>query len=197
MMDESEWPRYPQAVAPDGSVVVAREFVEGNFRFITVSLTGDPVSEDLLVTEFDGRNAILSPDQRWFAYQSDASGVSEVYVRPFPDADSVLYQISTNGGRTPLWGPDGSELFYVNLDRLIAVPVQTVPTFSGGTPVVVLDGGYQLRGFVGRRYDIDPSGERFLLIKTAGAPGSDNRSLSSLAFVLNWDEELLERVSTP
>ena len=61
----------------------------------------------------------------------------------------------------------------------------------------MLDGGYQLRGFVGRRYDIDPSGERFLLIKTAGAPGSDNRSLSSLAFVLNWDEELLERVSTP
>ena len=45
--------------------------------------------------------------------------------------------------------------------------------------MVVLEGGYRLGGVFGRRYDIDPSGERFLLIKGTGAPGSDSSSLSS------------------
>ena len=197
-LGESEQPRYPEAVTPDSSVVVAREVVGGNANLITVSLTGDPVSEGLLVTEFNERNAVLSPDGRWFAYQSDASRVNEVYVRPFPDADSALHQISTNGGTHPLWAPDGSELFYEDEGRLLAVPVQTAPTFSRGTPMVVLEGDYRLGAFwVGRRYDIDPSGERFLLIKAAGAPGSDSPSLSSLTIVLNWHQELLERVPAP
>ena len=61
---------------------------------------------DVLVTEFDERNAALSPDGRWFAYQSDVSSVMEVYVRPFPDADSGLHPISPNGGTNPTVGPD-------------------------------------------------------------------------------------------
>ena len=203
-LGESEWPRRPQAVAPDGSVVVAQEAVQGNVNLITVSLTDEPVSENLLVTEFNELNAVLSPDGRWFAYESDASGADEVYVRPFPDADSALHQISTSGGRRPLWAPDGSELFYEDRGRLLAVPVQTAPTFSWGTPMVVIEGDYRLEGFAGRlegfsgrRYDIDPSGERFLLLKLMGAPGRDSRSRSSLTFVLNWDRELLERVPIP
>ena len=193
-LGESERPRLPQAVAPDGSVVVVVEVVGGNANLITVSLTDDPLSEDLLVTEFTERNAVLSPDGRWVAYQSDASGTFEVYVRPFPDADAALHQISTNGGTRPLWVPDGSELFYADGDRLLAVPVQTEPTFSRGTPMVVVEGDYRLTSIPGRRYDIDPSGERFLLVKASGGPGSDGRSLPSLTFVLDWFEELTERV---
>ena len=136
----------------------------------------------------------------WVAYQSDASGVDEVYVRPFPDADSALHPISTNGGTTPLWAPDGRELFYEDDGRLFAVPVQTDPTFSRGTATVVLDGDYRLlalRRTRGRGYDIDPSGERFLVVKPTAAPGGDSRSLPSLTFVLNWSQELLERVPIP
>ena len=55
--------------------------------------------------------------------------------------------------------------------RLLAVPVKTDPTFSWGTATVVIDGDYLLsseisglRVFV-RRYDMDPLGERFLLLK--------------------------------
>ena len=52
-MTEAEAPLDPMAVAPDGSVVVVAE--GGGSRasdLISVSLTGDPVSEDLLRTEF-------------------------------------------------------------------------------------------------------------------------------------------------
>ena len=195
-LGESELYQLPQAVAPDGSVVVVREGIAQE-NLVTVSLTGDPVSEDLLVTEFNESNPAFSPDGQWVAYQSDASGAFEVYVRPFPDVDAALHQISTNGGTSPLWAPDGSELFYADDGRLLAVPVQTEPAFSRGTPMVVIEGDYQLLGVPGRRYDIDPFGERFLLLKFAGEPGSDGRSLPSLTFVLDWFEELTARVPVP
>ena len=195
-LGESESYQLPQAVAPDGRVVVVREgLVEANL--VTVSLTGDPVSEDLLVTEFNESNPAFSPDGQWVAYESDASGASEVYVRPFPDVDAALHQISTNGGASPLWAPDGSELFYADDGRLLAVPVQTAPTFSRGTPMVVIEGDYRLADLLDRRYDIDPSGERFLMLKFDGGPGTDGRSLPSLTFVLDWFEELKERVPLP
>ena len=138
-LGEREGVRLPQTVAPVGSVVVVLEGVGANVNLITVSLTGDPVTEDLLVTEFAETSAALSPDGRWCAYQSDASGEFEVYVRPFPDADSGLHPISTNGGTTPPWAPDGSDLFYEDDGRRLAVPVQTDPTFSRGTATVVID----------------------------------------------------------
>ena len=173
-LGEGKGPRVPFAVAPDGSVVVVAELNQGSFNLITVSLTGDPVSEDLLVTEFNEARSALSPNGDWLAYNSDASGVNEVYVRPFPDADSALHPISTNGGTAPLWAPDGRELFYVDSDgRLLAVPIQTDPTFARlGTATVVMDGDYQLISPLGpRAYDIDPSGERFLVVKPIGCAG--------------------------
>ena len=121
-LGESQYPRYPQAVAPDGSVLEVRETVDGNHNLVTVSLSGDPVSQDLLVTEFNELNVTFSPDGRWFAYQSAASGYPEVYVRPFPDADAALHQISTDGGFGPRWSPDGTEVFYINRDFRFACP---------------------------------------------------------------------------
>ena len=113
-------------------------------------------------------------------------------------ADAEVHQISTNGGSRPLWAPDGRELFYAEDEgRLLAVPVQTEPTFSRGTPMVVIEGDYLLTRLRGRRYDIDPSGQRFLMLKPVGAPSSDSPSVPSLTFVLDWFEELKERVPLP
>ena len=86
-------------------------------------------------------------------------------------------------------------MFYVDNGRLLAVPVRRDPTFSRGTATVVIDVGFMLSDLSGlvqvRRYDIDPSGERFLVVKPAGVPNSDTGALpSSLMFVLNWFEEL-------
>ena len=49
----------------------------------------------LLRTEFNERNPEISPDGNWLAYESNASGQFEVYVRPFPDVDSGRWQVST------------------------------------------------------------------------------------------------------
>ena len=47
--------------------------------------------------------------------QSNLSGRSEIYVQPFPDLGG-RWQVSTQGGTSPLWHPNGRELFY-RLDR--------------------------------------------------------------------------------
>ena len=54
----------------------------------------------------------VSPDGRWLAYESDESGQLEVYVRPFPRFDAGRWQVSTGGGKQPVWAHNGRELFY-------------------------------------------------------------------------------------
>ena len=137
-------------------------------------------------------NPAISPDGRWFAYQSDRSGQFEVYVRAFPAADSApVRQISTTGGQRPAWGSDGTSLFYVDNNRLFAVEIEMEPTFSRGAPTLVVDGPYSLASGVGRMYDVDPITDRFLMVKPGVAEGS-----ASLNVVLNWFEELTRLVPT-
>ena len=45
-------------------------------------------TEPLLATTFNEQNGELSPDWRWLAFQSNASGRDEIYVRPFPNVDA-------------------------------------------------------------------------------------------------------------
>ncbi len=118
------------AFSPDGTRLVFREIRPDTGEDLGVlSMEGDRSTAPLVVTEFVERNAELSPDGRWIAYESNASGSFEVYVRPFPAVDEGQWLVSTNGGQRPLWSPDGRELFYlsgpVNLNRpaLMAVPI--------------------------------------------------------------------------
>ena len=194
-LNDSEIFRFPQAVAPNGSVLVALEAGMGGEDLVLLPLSGDSGAEELLATEFNERNAAISPDGHWFAYQSNASGRIEVYVRPFPDADANLVLVSTNGGTRPAWAPDGRELFYVNNNQLFAVPVETEPTFSRGTPTLFINGDYLLESSSGRTYDVHPSDGRVLMVKPLRA--ETGRSAATLNVVLNWFEELKERVPVP
>jgi hypothetical protein len=47
------------------------------------------------------------------------------------------WQVSTSGGNTPLWSPDGREIYYRSGDAAMAVPVETEPTFKPGKPAVL------------------------------------------------------------
>jgi hypothetical protein len=92
-----------------------------------------------------------------------------------------------------LWSPDGRELFYLNLgNQLMATPVENGESFAPGTATTLLEKTYFV-GPNGRPYDITPDGQRFLMIQNPepneGAPGP-----TPLTLVLNWFEELKERV---
>ena len=193
-LNESKNALRPYAFTPDGRQLVFLEIDEEQRRNLGVlSLEGSP--EPLLSTEFDERNGEISPDGRWLAYQSNASGQHEIYVRPFPNVEDGQWLISNGGGTRPLWAPEGRELFYLaSGPRLMAVGVQTEPSFAPGNAEEVFGGYYAPIGRAfGRTYDISPDGERFLMIKESG---SDETSSTEFILVLNWFEELKRLVPT-
>jgi Tol biopolymer transport system component len=92
-----------------------------------IRLEPEEGGEELLpyvVTPFDEHQGTLSPDGRFAAYATDETGDSEIYVATFPNP-ADRWRISPDGGRTPAWGPDGSELFYVRGEgELVAVSIE-------------------------------------------------------------------------
>jgi Tol biopolymer transport system component len=158
----------------------------------------DPGSEPvwLLAGEFNERNAELSPDGKWMAYQSDESGAFEIYVRPFPNVHDDQWKISAAGGLKPLWARNGRELFYLEPGtpaRMMAVPVETAAAFEYQAPQVLLEWPY-FGGTEGRAYDASLDGQRFLTVvpvETEDAPPPQ------INIVLNWFEELTQQVAGP
>jgi hypothetical protein len=109
----------------------------------------------------------LSPNERFLAYTSSISGRVEVHVRPFPDGPG-RWQISSNGGGAAKWGPDGTELFFYEGNRLMRVSVSTVGKFSATLPGTPLFEHPTLRGVPAAfaRYDVSPDGRRFLTVES-------------------------------
>ena len=99
----------------------------------------------------------------FIAYRSYETGRDEIYVRPFPNVEQGKWQISGDWGVSTLWAPDGRELFYRSGDRMMVVRVETEPTFKAGSPELLFTGSYSVAA--GRNYDIDPDGQRFLMLK--------------------------------
>ena len=133
--------------------------------------------------------ANVSPDGRYFAYQSQESGGQfQIYVQPYPDLRQGRWQISSDGGVAPVWAPKGGELFYLDSSNtLTSVPVQTSGTsFSYGKPAKVFDTKYWGWFYA---YDVTKDG-RFLMMKETGAGAAP----ATITVVLNWLEELKARV---
>jgi hypothetical protein len=139
-------------------------------------------------------NATFSPDGRWVAYGSDETGTDAVYVQPFPATQSK-YQISSGDvGHHALWSRDGKQLFYIpGPTRFVGVTVTTQPGFAVSVPVPVPRGFTIGNAQVNpRNHDVAPDG-RFLGVVTAGQATSTTTP-SQVEFVLNWFEELKQRV---
>ena len=135
------------------------------------------------------RSPSLSPDGRWLAYMSNESGRTQVYVRPFPGGNGRGQQVSTNGGRGPIWSPDGRELYYVDDDGMVAATINTENGLSVLDRQVLFP--VQDRFLTGQYaiYDIAPDGHRFIMIELKPTSGV----ASALVMVENLFEGLEHR----
>jgi serine/threonine-protein kinase len=190
---------WPFSLSPDGTRLVIHSGSPGAGDLDLLPLDGKSQPVPLMRTPFNEDHAEISPDGRWLAYQSDESGQPEVHVRPFPDVNAGHWQVSPAGGAKPVWARNGRELFYFSGQALMAVPVQTTPTFSAGIPAKLFDGPYST-GLLGRTYDVSRDGRRFVMIKNpprlAAATGTGDQpaTTTNMVVVVNWQEELKQRV---
>ena len=187
----------PASLSPDGTQLVFTE--TGTTRDLMLMQLDTRRVQSLLATPFNEQNGYISQNARWLAYESDESGQFQVYVRPFPEVNSGLWQVSTEGGTQPMWARAGQELLYVAPGgALMSVRVEPGPMWKAGTPARIIEGKYFYGnpvGAFGRTYDISPDGSRFLMIKQVG--DSDQNVVPQVVIVQHWLDELKQRVPAP
>jgi serine/threonine-protein kinase len=190
-------PHFPQAITPDTKrVLLLEQSPQTGNDVMMLTLGEKPQITPLIRTAFGESNPSLSPDGRWVAYGSSESGQTEVYVRPFPAVDAGRWRISTNGGNRSVWARNGRELFYAASDgAVMAVPVQTDHGFVWGTPTKLFDWPTLDRTNFGRSFDVARDG-RFLMVKEPDERKGDDPGGSGIVVVLNWLEEVKQRVPT-
>jgi len=149
----------------------------------SLQMDGDGKPSLVARTTFNDLWGQFSPDGRWVAYQSNASGHYEIYVRPFLSPGASV-PVSTSGGIHARWSPDGKELFYVAPDGKLMAASITVKgaTLEAGTPVAlfqtrIVGGGANFPGFR-QQYDVAPDG-RFLV-------NVESESAAPITLILDW-----------
>jgi hypothetical protein len=141
----------------------------------------------------------ISPDGRWLAYGSRASGRWEVYVRPFP-GPGPRTQVTLDGGLSPGWNPNGRELFFARFDggptatpwSMNVVDVDVTRGVRVGAPRRLFEFNPADLAFYCvpvRCYDVAPDGQRFYVPKAAGQLPPPPL-VTHINLVLNWFEEL-------
>jgi Tol biopolymer transport system component len=183
----------PYDVTRDGRTILFTELRSYTDQGIGEVPVGGGAIRWLVDGPFAEVRPALSPDGRWMAYQSDESGRYEVYVRPYPDVESGRWLVSTAGGTSPRWSPDGRELFYYDGRDLVSVATAPGRAFSPGQPQPLFDAtAFEER--LGPVYDVTPDGRGFVMLRKGGLDG-ETVSRGELRYVQNWTEEILERVA--
>jgi eukaryotic-like serine/threonine-protein kinase len=185
--------KHPNGVSPNGRFLIFDDHTAQRQDLWILPLAAPPTGGErkpfpFLVTAADETFGQFSPDGKWVAYDSDESGVREVYVRGFapdrvPAAAFGKWQISTAGGNKPKWSHDGKELYYIAPDqKLMAVSVKSGTTFEPGLAVPLFD--VNSPSFF--PYDLAPDG-RFL-VNTPQESGAVD--VTPPIVVLNWQSAL-------
>ncbi len=146
-------------------------------------------AEPWIASPYAERQARFSPDRKWIAYASNESGRVEVYVRGFLPPGGK-WRVSSDGGFSPVWRPDGKELFFVSPDaKVMSVSVRPGATFDGAaaTPLFKIPGD-MLDLSVVTQFDVSPDGQRFLM--NLDTPTKGQRMIMLVA---NWTSLLKQR----
>ena len=145
--------------------------------------------EVYLRTPFNETTPRISNDGAWIAYFSDETGQPEIYVRPF-SGNGGQVKVSSDGGLLPVWSPDGTELFYIDIEsrKLMAVRFSVVAgEFVPESARELLD----LPRPYGLRVDVTGDPVRILTDENLLAEGA---SAHSPTVVVHWFDELERKV---
>jgi eukaryotic-like serine/threonine-protein kinase len=166
----------PTAWHPEGAVLAIQQLSMVTRSDVIMLSVNDGAVEPIALTPAVEGEARFSPDGAWLAFSSD----SEVYVQPYPGAGRRV-QVSSDGGQSPVWAPDGRELFYQRNEHVMAVPFSPADGVTGAPREL-----FPHPGFL---EDIAPDGSRFLFT----VPEGTDRPVPSLVVTLGWLNRVLPR----
>ncbi len=200
-LTEGKSQQVPYSFSPDGKRLA---FIQtgngGSLGIVTAPVEDDPArgaggvrlgkAQPFLAKPFVEVNPAFSPDGRWLAYSSNESGTYEVYVRPFPGPGGVS-QISTGGGKFPVWSRDGRELLFETSDQHVMAVSYALKddSFEGGKPRAWTETRLRDLGNLSN-YDLAPDGKRLAAILPDNA---SEKGPTHLTFLLNFFDELRRR----
>ncbi|MEY2854972.1 MAG: hypothetical protein RL030_2104 [Pseudomonadota bacterium] len=188
----------PSGWSADGRFLLLFDTSTADQDLLILPMAGDRKPFVFLQTPFAEVWGQFSPDRRWVAFASNESGRSEIFVRPFhppgpagdagSNTDATQWMVSTAGGVTPQWSPDGKELYFLSpAGEMMAAPISVVVSaIVPGTPVKLFDAhiwGGGLDNQTGRQYDIAPDG-RFLINRVLDSDGP-----TSITLIQNWNPD--------
>jgi serine/threonine-protein kinase len=194
----------PWSFSPDGHLAFHEQGDDTGRDLWTLPLdTTDPdhpkasAPEVFLANKGDHLEPTFSPDGGWLAYSSTEAGVSQVFVRPFPEGaqGGGQVQISTGAGRFPVWSRTAKELFYSAADNRIMVVPYTINgrDLEPGKPrawanALLANTGYN------SPYDLAPDGKRFAVFPAVEASADGEKANLHVTFLLNFFDDLKRRV---
>jgi Tol biopolymer transport system component len=171
--------KFPEDWSPDGQFLLYMRSARGSSStpdIWVLPLSGDRKPFPFIETPFFELAGRFSPNGRWVAYNSNESGRSEVYVKPFPGPGGRV-RISTGGGDNARWRRDGKEIFYLERNTLMAAAVTANGSRLDAGPVQRLFDVPTVDGYW--PYDVSPDGQSFLVNTPEGA-------VSPVTIVVNW-----------
>jgi Tol biopolymer transport system component len=179
----------PDSVSPDGKFIAFTQPGGALGTLGTVTLGGTPV---IKILKRNAGAAVFSPDGHYIAYGSYQSGVYQIFVDTFPIGEGE-WQVSVDGGALPKWSKGGRELVYYDSpqNRMMAVDVETKPTFHAGPPRPLFNLSAAefaaMQTNPGVNYDVSADGEKFVFLQSSG--GAEHPT-ATLSVTLNAVEQI-------
>ncbi len=167
--------RNPASWAP--RLLALYEIEPARGRNVLVYRIGESVAP-VAGTGANERSPTVSPDGRWIALVSDASGRDEIYVARLDRAADPV-QITGTGATEPVWTREG--LFYREGERMM---LRRLEGGKPGAPTAIFEGYFERDpGANLASYDVDRQGRFFIMLKSAS-------QARELRIVRNWGTEL-------
>jgi Tol biopolymer transport system component len=133
----------------------------------------------------------ISPDETLAAYVTRTGKEMGVFVATFPGGEARWE--ATDGGASPVWNPDGKELFFTSGGSVMSVEVSTKDSVTLGLPKRLFDmdkAALQTSPLSGRSlFGVSPDGRRLLMVRRVGKHDASR----TMVVVQNWPAEFARR----